>query len=73
MFAATVYDLYQNRALLSFDDGALIATGFIAAFLAGLAVVRALLAFVSRRGFAPFAWYRIIAGATALVWLAMRA
>ena len=72
MFAATAYDLYKNRDLLSFDDGALIATGFIAAFLAGLVVVRALLAFVSRRGFAPFAWYRMAVGGAMLAILLSR-
>jgi undecaprenyl-diphosphatase len=72
MFAATVYDLYKNRALLNFDDGALIAGGFVAAFLAGLVVVRALLAFVSRRGFAPFAWYRMAVGGAMLAILLSR-
>jgi len=27
---------------------------------------------VSRRGFTPFGWYRILVGGAALVWLAMR-
>jgi undecaprenyl-diphosphatase len=72
MFAATAYDLWKNRALLSFDDGALIAAGFVSAFLAGLVVVRALLAFVSRRGFAPFAWYRMAVGGLMLAILLAR-
>ena len=72
MFAATAYDLWKNRAVLSFDDAALIATGFVAAFIAGLLVVRALLAFVSRRGFAPFAWYRMAVGGLMLAILLAR-
>ena len=39
-----------------------IAVGFAMAFLAALVVVRPFLRFVSRSGFAPFAWYRILAG-----------
>lgn len=62
MLAATVYDLYKNWAFLSFDDGALIATGFISAFVAALIVVRTLIRFVSHNGFAPFAYYRIVLG-----------
>jgi undecaprenyl-diphosphatase len=30
------------------------------------------MAVVTRYGFGPFAWYRIVAGAAALVWLGMR-
>ena len=41
-------------------------------FVVALAVVKAFLAVVTRHGFAPFAWYRIVAGAAALVWLGMR-
>jgi undecaprenyl-diphosphatase len=63
MLAATVYDLYKNWASLSLDDGALIATGFVSAFMAALVVVRTLIRFVSRNGFAPFAYYRIVIGA----------
>ena len=71
MFGATVYDLYKNRAGLNLDGGLLIAVGFIAAFLAALLVVRALIGFVARHGFAPFAWYRIALGVLALVLLSV--
>ncbi|MBI3515322.1 MAG: undecaprenyl-diphosphate phosphatase [Proteobacteria bacterium] len=66
MVAATCYDLYKNRALLSFDDLQVIAIGFVVAFLSALVVVRALIGFVGRHGFAPFAWYRIVVGALML-------
>jgi undecaprenyl-diphosphatase len=35
-------------------------------------VVKAFMAIVTRFGFAPFAWYRIVAGGAALAWLAAR-
>ena len=66
MAAATAYDLWKNRAHLAGDDMLLILVGFLAAFLSALAVVRWVVAFVSRRGFAPFAWYRIVVGSAAL-------
>lgn len=71
MGAAVVYDLFKNRDVLDFSDLGLIALGFATAFLAALAVVRLLLDFVSRRGFAPFAWWRIVVGTAGLVGLAM--
>ena len=40
---------------------------FHAAFLAGLLVVRSLVVFVGRYGFAPFGWYRIVLGVVMLV------
>jgi undecaprenyl-diphosphatase len=66
MFGATVYDLYKNRGTLNIDDAQIIAVGFVTAFLAALLVVRSLIGFVSRHGFAPFAWYRILVGALML-------
>ncbi|MCR6630712.1 MAG: undecaprenyl-diphosphate phosphatase [Magnetospirillum sp.] len=66
MLAATVYSLWKARAELSFDGFALIAGGFIVAFLSALIVVKGFIAFISRHGFAPFAWYRIVFGAVML-------
>jgi undecaprenyl-diphosphatase len=73
MFGATVYDLYKNRAILSFDGAVLIVIGFVVAFIAALFVVRRLVDFVSRHGFGVFAWYRIVVGAIALIALALTA
>lgn len=49
-----------------------IAIGFVAAFLTALVVIRAFVTYVSRFGFAPFAWYRIVIGLAAIAWLALR-
>lgn len=55
---------------LDFSDAGLIAVGFVVAFVTALAVVRFLLDFVSRHGFAPFAWWRIAVGLAGLAGLA---
>jgi len=69
MLAASVYDLYKNRAILSLDSALIIAVGFVVAFIAALFVVRRLVAFVSEHGFGVFAWYRIVVGLLALIGL----
>jgi undecaprenyl-diphosphatase len=66
MTAAFGYQFVDVRATLAADRGAEIAIGFVAAFVSAAAVVRPFLAFVRRSGFAPFAWYRIAAGAAIL-------
>ncbi|SFP55112.1 undecaprenyl-diphosphate phosphatase [Sphingomonas rubra] len=66
---ATVLQLFKHRDAITADGMGLIAIGFVTAFLVALAVVKAFLAVVTRHGFAPFAWYRIVAGAVALIWL----
>src|SRR5215475_2634145 len=71
MLGATGYDLYKNRAILTTDGAALIAIGFVVAFLCALFVVRTLVGFVSRHGFGVFAWYRIAIGVVALPLLFM--
>jgi undecaprenyl-diphosphatase len=72
MLGATVVQLASHRHELT-APGAVglgtIAIGFVAAFLVALAVIKAFVSIVTRHGFAPFAWYRIIAGAAALVWI----
>lgn len=72
MLAATVYDLWSNIGRLNGGDFSLIAVGFLSAFLAALVVVRTLVAFVSRNGFTPFAYYRIIVGTLMIVLLLSR-
>ena len=72
MMAATVYALWKDRALLNADDLGMIGIGFTMAFLVAVVVVKAFVAIVGRYGFAPFAYYRIIAGTAALIWLTMR-
>jgi len=69
MVGAFTLDLYKYRNDLNMDDMTNVAIGFVAAFVAGLVVVRSLLAFVSRRGYAPFAWWRIIVGTAGLAGL----
>ncbi|MBI1620882.1 undecaprenyl-diphosphate phosphatase [Aquamicrobium zhengzhouense] len=69
MAGAFAYDLYKNRDILSVSDLPIIATGFICAFIAAVLVVRKLLDFVSKRGYAMFAWWRIIVGALGLIGL----
>lgn len=71
MVGAFTLDLLKNWDALRQDDILLIAVGFAAAFVSGLFVVRSLLDFVSRRGFAPFAFWRIAVGTLGLValWL----
>lgn len=66
---ATVLQLYKHRDVIQAGDVQLIAIGFVVSFLVALAVVKAFLAVVTRHGFAPFAWYRILAGTAALIWL----
>ncbi|MGE3476223.1 MAG: undecaprenyl-diphosphate phosphatase [Rhodospirillaceae bacterium] len=72
MLAATVYDLYKNRDVLTTDNLSIIAVGFLTAFLVAFAVVRTVLNFISKHGFTPFAIYRIALGVGMLIILALR-
>ena len=69
---ATALQLYKHGSALTGADMQTIAIGFVVSFLVAMAVVKGFVAVVSRIGFAPFAWYRIVAGAAALVWLGLR-
>ncbi len=61
--------LLAGAGIVGWDE---IAIGFVASFFTALLIIRAFVAYVSRRGFAPFAWYRIVIGSAALVWLLAR-
>lgn len=76
MIGATALELFQKGDRLMAGEMSVgwaeIAVGFAVSFLVALVVIRVFVAYVSRHGFAPFAWYRIIAGAAAIAWLAWR-
>jgi undecaprenyl-diphosphatase len=74
MVGATGLSLVKNADEIAASgvDWGLIAVGFAVSFIVALVVIRWFIGIVSRHGFAPFAWYRIVAGSLALVWLLAR-
>jgi len=69
MMGASALALYKEGAALAAQDVTNIAIGFVVSFLVALVVIKGFLAIVTRYGFGPFAWYRIVVGSVALVWL----
>ncbi len=69
MMGASALALYKEGAALAAQDISNITIGFIVSFVVAMLVIKGFLAVVTRYGFAPFAWYRIVAGVVALVWL----
>lgn len=69
---ATVLQLYKHQADIDSAQYGLIAIGAVVSFVVALAVIKAFVAYVSRHGFAPFAWYRIVIGLAAIAWLSLR-
>ena len=69
---ATVLQMFKQRNEITADALGLIAIGFVVSFVVAYIVIKAFLAVVTRYGFAPFAWYRIVAGTAALIWLMNR-
>ena len=76
MLGATALELHDNQAALMRGAGPVgwneIAIGFVVAFFVALAVIKGFVAYISRRGFAPFAWYRIFAGLACGAFLLLR-
>lgn len=66
MGGAFVFDLIKNRDLITTELGIAVAIGFAAAFVVAFFVVKFLLDYVSRHGFAVFAYWRIFVGAIGL-------
>jgi len=69
---ATVLQLYKHGAGIGGDMVGYLVLGALVSFIVAIVVVKAFLAVITRFGFGPFAWYRILAGSAALVWLAAR-
>jgi len=67
MTGAFAYELLKLRDGAAVGHTAEIVIGFVMAFLAALVVVKPFMRYVTRSGFAPFAWYRIAAGAAILI------
>lgn len=71
MLGATTLELWDSRAALM--NGSVnwvdIAIGFVVAFLVAALVIKWFVGMVSRSGFYPFAWYRIVIGLIAIIWL----
>ena len=67
---AFIHDFLEVRDQLQAARSLEIAIGFVMAFLAAMVVVKPFLHYVARSGFAPFAWYRIVAGLAIFVALA---
>jgi undecaprenyl-diphosphatase len=66
MAGAFVLDAWKSRDQLTASTMPLIAVGFVTAIVVALVVIRLMLAIVTRRGFAPFGWLRIVIGAVGL-------
>jgi undecaprenyl-diphosphatase len=76
MFGATAKQLWDHRHELASGTSAVgwpeFAVGSVVSFVVALIVIRAFVAYISRHGFGPFAWYRIVVGAGAVAWLTLR-
>jgi undecaprenyl-diphosphatase len=76
MLGATTLEFAKHHDTLLAGAGDVgfgsIAIGFAISFLVAIVVVRAFVHYISRHGFTPFGWYRIIAGTVALGWLVAR-
>lgn len=76
MMGASLLEILDNREAMAAGTGSVgwgeIAIGFVVSFVVALAVIRAFVAYVSRAGFAPFAWYRLVIGFAAVAWLSLR-
>jgi undecaprenyl-diphosphatase len=76
MLGATTLELLRHHdEMLTGAQGVgfgAVSVGFVVSFIVAIIVVKAFVHYISRHGFAPFAWYRIVVGAVALAWLFAR-
>lgn len=69
---ATALQLFKHWEEIPTGELAWIGLGSLVSFAIAVVVVKVFVAAVGRFGFAPFAWYRIVLGAVALLWLSAR-
>lgn len=70
MVGASTWDIIQSGASIDWGFGEIIAIGFVVSFISGWLVVKTMVDFVAKHGFAPFAWWRVAVGVLGLglVW-----
>jgi undecaprenyl-diphosphatase len=66
MVGAFGLDLLKSYDQIDASHAGTIAIGFVVSFLSGLLVVKTMIGFIGKRGFAPFAWWRIVVGVIGL-------
>ena len=66
LLVATLYSLYEQRALLAVSDVPIFAVGLVTSFVSAFLCVRWLLRYVATHDFRAFAWYRIAFGLVVL-------
>jgi undecaprenyl-diphosphatase len=71
MVGAFAYDFYKSRGEMTMDHSLIIAVGFVVSFITAIIVVKTFLGYVTRHGFALFAWWRVIVGSLGLIALAL--
>src|SRR5271169_3994527 len=71
MVGAFAFEAFKSKAQFAGGNMLIIAIGFAVSFVCGWFVVKTLLGYVSRHGFAVFAWWRIAVGALGLIALAL--
>jgi len=67
MVGAFAFEAFKNRSEFTGGNMLIIAVGFAVSFICGWFVVKTLLGYVARHGFALFAWWRIAVGALGLL------
>ena len=63
IIGAGLLDLYQSHEVLQTSfDWSVLGVGILVSFISALLLIRALVAYVAKRDFMVFAWYRIVSG-----------
>lgn len=63
IIGAGLLDLYQSHEVLQTSfDWSVLGVGILVSFVSALLLIRALVAYVAKRDFMVFAWYRIVSG-----------
>lgn len=67
MFAASAYKLLKNPEHFSSENMPVLLVGNLVAFLVAILAIKLFITFLTRYGFKPFGYYRIVLGGLLLV------